>query len=80
MILGDLDGGRMQLDGRVQEEEKVFVFRTGGEGLADWGQPVSPENSAQEKSGLQFICSSSSTEEEWVSGETHTLELWKPSD
>ena len=41
---------------------------------------MSPENSAQEKSGLQFICSSSSTEEEWVSGETRTLELWKPSD
>lgn len=79
MFVGDLEGGRMQLDGSVREEEKVFVFRPEGEGLADWGQPGSPENSAQGKSGLQFMISAS-REEERVSGETHTLELWKPSD
>lgn len=35
MILSDLGRGRVQLDGRVQEEGKVFVLRPGGEGVAD---------------------------------------------
>lgn len=35
MILSDLGGGRMQLDGRVQEEGKVCVLRPGWGGVAD---------------------------------------------
>lgn len=52
MFLGDLEGGRMQLDGSVREREKVFVFRPEERDSQTEGSLGLLRNSAQGRSGL----------------------------